>query len=85
LEEARDRLILSMERLLVPCRHRLDLLSQAVGSSSPLAVLERGYAVVSRERDDQVLLASGQVEAAENVKIRLHRGRLRAEVKEKEE
>jgi exodeoxyribonuclease VII large subunit len=85
VEEDRDQLVLSMERLLVPCRHRLDLLSQALKSNSPLAVLERGYAVVSSERTGQVLLSSRQIDTAETVKIRLHQGRLRAEVKEKEE
>jgi exodeoxyribonuclease VII large subunit len=84
VEEARDRLTLSMERLLVPCRHRLDLLSQAVASNSPLAVLQRGYAVVSSEKTEQVLLSSREVNTAEMVKIRLHQGRLRAEVKERE-
>jgi exodeoxyribonuclease VII large subunit len=74
-----------MERILVPSRHRLDLLSQAVITNSPLAVLERGYAVVSSERTGQVLLSSSQVKPAEKVKIRLHKGRLRAEIKEKEE
>jgi len=85
LEEARDELSLSMERMLVPCRHRLDLLSQAVVTNSPLAVLQRGYSVVSSERTGQVLLSSAEIEPAETVIIRLHRGRLRAEVKEKEE
>ena len=85
VEEARGELSLSMERLLVPCRHSLDLLSQAIVTNSPLAVLERGYSVVSSERTGQVLLSSGQIEPSETVKIRLHRGRLRAEVKEKEE
>ena len=74
-----------MERLLVPCRHRLDLLSQAILTNSPLAVLERGYSVVTSERTGQVLLSSRQIEPAETVRIRLHRGKLRAEVKEKEE
>jgi exodeoxyribonuclease VII large subunit len=85
VEEVRERLTLSMERLLVPCRHRLDLLAQAVLTNSPLAVLERGYAVVSSERTGEVLLSSRQVEPADTVKVRLHEGRLRAEVKEKQE
>ena len=83
--QARDELILGLERLLVPCRHRLNLLAQAVKTNSPLAVLERGYAVVNSERTGQVLLSSQQINPAEIVKIRLHQGRLRAEVKEKEE
>jgi exonuclease VII large subunit len=74
-----------MERMLVPCRHRLDLLSQIIHANSPLSVLERGYAVVSSESSGQVLLSSRDIGSAEFVKIRLHEGRLRAQVKEKEE
>jgi exodeoxyribonuclease VII large subunit len=85
VEEAREQLKLSMERLLVPSRHRLVLLSQALRSNSPLAILERGYAVVNSEKTGQVLLSSREVDPEEMVKIRLHRGGLRAEVKEKEE
>lgn len=85
VEEAREQQILAMERLLVPRRHRLDLLSEAIRSNSPLAVLQRGYAVVSREKTGQVLLSSRDIDTSEAVSIRLHQGRLRAEVKEKEE
>jgi exodeoxyribonuclease VII large subunit len=85
VEEAREQLKIVMERLLVPSRHRLDLLSQVMVSNSPLAVLQRGYAVVSNEKTGQVLMTSRQVEAEDMVQIRLHQGRLRAAVKEKEE
>jgi len=85
VEEAREQLKIAMERLLVPSRHRLDLLSQAMVSNSPLAVLQRGYAVVSSEKTGQVLVSTRQVDAEDMVRIRLHQGRLRAAVKEKEE
>jgi len=85
VEEAREQLKIAMERLLVPSRHRLDLLSQAMVSNSPLAVLQRGYAVVSNEKTGHVLMSSRQVDAEDIVQIRLHQGRLRAAVKEKEE
>jgi len=74
-----------MERMLVPSRHRLALLSQAMVSNSPLAVLQRGYAVVRAEKTGQVLMSSREVETEDIVQIRLHKGRLRAAVKEKEE
>lgn len=85
VEEAREQLKLAMERLLVPSRHRLALLSQAMLSNSPLSVLQRGYAVVTLEKTGQVLMSSREVETEDSVQIRLHKGRLRAAVKEKEE
>ena len=85
VEEAREQLKLAMERMLVPSRHRLALLSQAMVSNSPLAVLQRGYAVVRAEKTGQALMSSREVETEDIVQIRLHKGRLRAAVKEKEE
>jgi exodeoxyribonuclease VII large subunit len=85
VEEARGQLKLAMERLLVPSRHRLDLLSQAMLSNSPLAVLQRGYAVASSEKTGQVLMSSRDVNPDDMLQIRLHKGRLRAAVKEKQE
>ena len=85
VEEAREQLKLAMERMLVPSRHHLALLSQAMVSNSPLAVLQRGYAVVRAEKTGQVLMSSREVETKDIVQIRLHKGRLRAAVKEKEE
>ena len=85
VEEAREQLKLAMERMLVPSRHHLALLSQAMVSNSPLAVLQRGYAVVRAEKTGQVLMSSREVETEDIVQIRLHKGRLRAAVKEKEE
>jgi hypothetical protein len=41
--------------------------------------------VVSGEKTGQVLLSSRDVETGQTVAIRLHKGRLRAEVKEKEQ
>ncbi len=84
VEETREQLKVAMERLLFPARHRVDLLSQIIQSNSPLAVLERGYAVVSEEQTGRVVLSSRDVELEDTVKIRLHNGRLKAAVKEKE-
>ena len=61
VEEAREELKLTMERTLVPLRHRLDLVSQIIRSNSPLSVLERGYAVVSSEVSGKVLLSSRDI------------------------
>jgi exodeoxyribonuclease VII large subunit len=61
--------------------HRADL-SRAVGkleSLSPLAVLQRGYALVFDERGALVQRA-GQVAAGDVIDVRLHEGALRARV-----
>ncbi len=85
VEEAREQLKAAMESLLIPARHRLELVCQAVQANSPLAVLERGYAVVSEEKTGRVLVSSREVQPEDMLKIRLHEGGLRAAVKEKEQ
>jgi exodeoxyribonuclease VII large subunit len=84
LDEAREGLRQGIQAVLVASRHRLELLRQALEAGSPLSILGRGYAVVSREKTGQVLLSSAEAERGDMLGVRLHRGRLRASVEEKE-
>jgi len=63
-------------------RHRsvLETRSAALMALSPLGVLERGYAVVTRSDDGSVVTAAGQVGPGDGLSIRLRRGRLEADV-----
>jgi exodeoxyribonuclease VII large subunit len=56
---------------------RLDALS-------PLGVLSRGYAIVTR-RDGRAVRSAGEVRAGDDVSIRVHAGRLHARVLDAEE
>jgi exodeoxyribonuclease VII large subunit len=51
---------------------------------SPLAVLGRGYAIVSRDSDGRVIRSAKQTGPGELLRIRLHEGSLVSEVKERE-
>jgi exodeoxyribonuclease VII large subunit len=84
VDSAREDLCRGIEERLTPLRHRLELLAQAVRDASPLATLERGYAVVSREDTGAVVTSSHQVALEELLRVRLHRGSLVASVKEME-
>ena len=54
---------------------RLDLLN-------PLAVLERGYSIVSLERNENIITNSNQVSENDGIQIKLHVGKLAANVRE---
>jgi exodeoxyribonuclease VII large subunit len=84
VDELRQALEMAAERRLQPLRHRLELLRETLLASSPLAVLQRGYAVVRHEPSGRVLLSTEGVDAEDLLDIRLHRGALRASVKEKQ-
>ncbi|MEN6408228.1 MAG: exodeoxyribonuclease VII large subunit [Anaerolineaceae bacterium] len=61
-------------------RARLAGDSTRLNALSPLAVLERGYAVVSRSADGRLLQNAADTAVGEDVRIRLHRGSLDARV-----
>jgi exodeoxyribonuclease VII large subunit len=83
VDDARQQLADGLQVLLRDRRHRLELLAEAVQASSPLGILARGYAVVVQERTGRSLLSTAGLKAEEILRIRLHRGGLRASVKEK--
>ena len=62
-----ERLQTGQQRLAVACK--------SLDTISPLATLERGYAIVTKP-DNQVLHEAGSVKAGEQVEARLARGRL---------
>jgi len=55
-------------------------LVRALDTVSPLATLQRGYAIVSRERDTQILRTATQVQAGEQIRARLAKGQLLCKV-----
>jgi len=82
LDEARDGLLAGVQALILQRRHSLELLANAVQSYSPLAILGRGYAVVTHEPSGRVVSASSQVASADPLHIRFSKGAVRATVKE---
>lgn len=61
---------------------RLRLVGSRLDDLSPLAVLSRGYAIVTREGETRPLTDSAAVEIGDGLDIRLHHGRIRGEVRE---
>ncbi|MBI3666249.1 MAG: exodeoxyribonuclease VII large subunit [Acidobacteria bacterium] len=64
---------------LARLRGRLDSLHAQLGHLSPLGVLERGYAIVQDE-SGRVLRRAAETAPGRGLRVRLHEGRLRAEV-----
>ena len=60
-------------RTLVNLVHTLDTVS-------PLATLHRGYAIVTRTRNDQILRSAAQVQTGERIRARLNEGQLLCKV-----
>ena len=81
---AQERLHRGMQLRLTELTRRLDLATRGLESLSPLATLERGYAIVARAEDAAVLTDSAAVAVGTSIDVRLARGRLAARVERTE-
>jgi len=73
-ENLGQRLGSAMQRLLSDKQRRLGLSSRALDTISPLATLERGYAIVSRLPERQILHQASKVKPGDRVEARLSEG-----------
>ena len=78
LDELERRLQGAVSQRLAGLRGRYESAARTLHAVSPLATLDRGYAIVSRATDGTVLLDPAAVAPGEALEIRLARGRLPA-------
>jgi exodeoxyribonuclease VII large subunit len=80
-------LALGRAMVLLGERRRSALAHRAgqLDSLSPLAVLGRGYGLVTRARDGAIVRRADEIEIGETVDVRLGRGRLGARVESRQE
>ncbi len=81
----RERLTRQIHLQLREHVQRLQGLSRALDAVSPLATLGRGYAIVRRLPEGEILRDARQVQVGDAVEARLSRGSLLCEVKERRE
>jgi exodeoxyribonuclease VII large subunit len=83
LEQRSSGLGTRIGRLLVAKRQHLERLRLQLEERSPLRVLERGYAICY-DAAGNVVHAAADVAVGDPIRVQLARGRLAAEIKEKE-
>jgi exodeoxyribonuclease VII large subunit len=76
-----QRLRSSSRDTISAASHRLDLAMRGLHSVSPLATLDRGYAIVERADSGAVILSASEVTAGDDIRARLASGELIATVK----
>ena len=79
LDELDLRLRRAWENAFARAGQRLQLAQRGLDAISPLATLERGYAIVTRA-DGSVLQDAAEVRAGDEIEARLKRGSVRARV-----
>ena len=81
LDSLRQRLLSSGQRNVATATHRLQLAMRGLHSVSPLATLDRGYAIVEAVPSGKVLLRATDTAPGEEIRARLAEGELLATVK----
>ncbi len=74
LQGIRMQLQREAPRLLLPRRERVKMFSSRLEALSPLKVLSRGYAIVTRPPGGPILRDAAALSRRERIGIRLHRG-----------
>ncbi len=81
LEQLQQRLTTAAHNRVSDLNHRVALLGRALNSVSPLATLDRGYAIVKLEGSGKVLLSTENVSSGDAIRAHLSEGELVATVK----
>jgi exodeoxyribonuclease VII large subunit len=84
LQHLSERLETAARAAITAQRARLGTEAHRLDAVSPLRVLERGYAVVTNNRIGRVVTDAREVEAGDELQIRLAHGRIRAAVLSRE-
>jgi exodeoxyribonuclease VII large subunit len=81
LATLRQRLSGTVQNTLSDTSHKIALLGRALNSVSPLATLDRGYAIVKREDDGKVVMRATDLKSGDDIRAHLASGELIATVK----
>jgi exodeoxyribonuclease VII large subunit len=84
LEAGTAALAAAMRNLLLQKKVRIERMEMALGTLSPVAILERGYALVF-DASGHLLKDASQVEVGQEISARLARGEIQATVTKKRE
>jgi exodeoxyribonuclease VII large subunit len=84
VDDFEQRFKLAIRTTLARASSRLHGAQRQLVALSPLATLERGYAIVTRVGDGAVLRSSGEVKPGAQIEARLSQGRVRARVEDKD-
>jgi len=71
-----QRLRTAMSRLLQTRQQQLAVACKSLDTISPLATLDRGYAIVTRQADKQILHEANAMQTGDQIEARLASGRL---------
>jgi exodeoxyribonuclease VII large subunit len=82
LDDAKEELLNGLSDRVNELRRRLELARTVLEAGSPLAILERGFAVVTHDESGEILRRADQTTAGDKLRIRLMEGTVKARTEE---
>ena len=80
LDDLNLRAIHALQHRLELDRQRINITTQRLNSLSPLAILDRGYAIVTRADSTEVIRDAGEVKKDEKLDVRVSKGKFKVSV-----
>ena len=80
LDDLNLRAIHALQHRLELDRQRINITVQHLNSLSPLAILDRGYAIVTRADSTEVIRDAGEVKKDEKLDVRVSKGKFKVSV-----
>lgn len=80
-QAAMQRLATAARKNIANVGHRYELAARSLHSVSPLATLDRGYAIVSDAETGRVLTNAAEARPGADIRAKLHRGEVLATIK----
>jgi exodeoxyribonuclease VII large subunit len=80
VDDLEGRLRRALREAMTTATGRLKLIERSLAALSPLATLERGYAIVTRQSDGELVTKGSAVDKGSGIDIRLAEGELSATV-----
>lgn len=82
LDDGKEDLVRAMGDRVKDLRHRVELLASGMETQSPVAILEKGYAIVQERESGALVKRASETKPGEAITVRFHTGRLEASVTE---
>jgi exodeoxyribonuclease VII large subunit len=78
LDDAKEALIDNLSALVADRRRRLEMVRAVLSAGSPLAIMERGFSMVTNTRTGKMVRHSGDARPGDRLKIRPLSGTINA-------
>ena len=82
-DDLKEELLNGFSEKIKDHRHRLDSNVRELNAVSPLAILERGYSIITDRKSGQLIGSAAEAETGTEAEIRFHDGKVAAEIGER--